>query len=155
MKRLLYPVALALAALALMGAEDCSTETTEPAKDESKAKPEPEKAALPDPQGSFDGKCDYLLGDFTEGPGGYKLVAGGTVENTGNVGILAVVKASWTMLGGEPVTAQRKVKLPRGGTKDVQITSPATQGQIDQHQSAEGKCKADVTIVDTYGKAQD
>lgn len=146
-------LAAALLALILMGQDDCSTEPEQPAKDESQ-KPEKPAAAVPDPKGTFEGNCNYLLGDFTEGTeAGYKLVAGGTVENTGNVGIVATVKARWTMLGAEPVTESRKVRLKRGQSKEVQLRVLATQAQVDAHQAADGKCKTDVTIVDTFGKA--
>lgn len=152
MKRLAYPIA-ALCALALMGQEEsCDTETEQPAKDESQR---PEKAT-PNPSGTFDGTCNYLLGNFTEGTeAGYKLVAGGTIENTGNVGVVATARARWTMLGGEPVTQTRKVRLRRGQSKEIQMRVLATQAQIDAHQAADGKCKTDVTIVDTFGKPVD
>lgn len=145
-------IALVLA-LPLMGQDEgCDTSTEEPAKDAREDQP---KKAGPDPDGTYDGTCDYLLGDFTEGPGGYKLIAGGTVENTGNIGIVAVVRAEWTMLGSSPITKTRRVRLRPGASREVQMNVPATQSQIDQHQSAQAKCKSDVEIVDTFGRVAD
>jgi hypothetical protein len=147
-----------LAALAAIstGAESCSTETAEPAK--KSGSPTTNKAdgnRKPNPDGTFAGTCDYLLGDFSEGTeSGYKLVAGGDAKNTGNIGIVARLDAKWDQLGSEPVTASKTVRLQPGQTKDINVSVLATQGQIDAHQSANGDCDTELTIVSSFGKPQ-
>lgn len=142
-------------ALALMGQEDsCSTDTDQPAKDATQnGAPEKEEAPVtPEPDGEFNMNCDYLLGDFSEGSdSGLKFVAGGTVKNTGNVGIVVRARVRWQQLGTDPILEERTVRLRPGRQKRVNITRLATSNEIDAHQSADGDCKPAVTIVDTFG----
>lgn len=117
------------------------------------AEPTPE----PEPDGSYELNCDYVLGDFGESGNperGFRFVGGGEVENTGNVGIRTRVRIRWQLLGGEPVVEDRTVKVPVGGRRDVQVSVAATQDQIDLHQSADGDCSARASIVGTYGDAE-
>ena len=94
-----------------------------------------------------------MLGDFTEfTPQGYRFIAGGTLRNTGNVGIVARVRAAWEQLGSAPLREEKMVRVARGKTKRVSFTVLASQDHIDLHQSAEGNCRVNVQIVDTFGK---
>jgi len=159
---LLASIAIALA-IPLMGQESCSTETGSESADESAidssndgGSNDPDSPALPDPDGSYELTCDYLLGDFTEGSdAGYKFVAGRTIENTGNVGIVARLRVRWQQLGTEPVLEERTLRVKVGRTKRVDITRLATSGEIDAHQSANGDCSSAVKIVDTFGRVRE
>jgi hypothetical protein len=136
-----------------MGQESCETETEKPAKDVSGDKGNGgNEEEAPNPDGTFTTRCDYQLGDFTESESGYRFVAGGTLKNTGNVGIVAKFKATWQILGTSPVVETRTIRLKPGRSRQVQVTRVATQNEIDGHQSADGECKTTVNIVDSFGK---
>lgn len=119
---------------------------------ESEPEPEPEPRPEPEPDGRYSVNCDYLLGDFSEGPEGYRFVGGGELENTGNIGIVVRARFEWELLGTGPVEATEERRIDIGKTRDVQITIPAMQTQIDAHQSADADCDASVKIIDTFGK---
>lgn len=119
------------------------------------AEPVSEPPPAPEPDGTYSLNCDMLLGDFTENPEtGYRFVAGGKVKNTGNIGTVVEVEAEWEVLGSEPVVETRRVRLPIGQTRNVDITVPATDDQIDAHQSADSRCQIDGTMIDTFGRAR-
>jgi hypothetical protein len=75
----------------------------------------------PDPKGEFDTKCDYLLRDDLDD---HTFVAGGTLINTGNVGIVVKFTARWTLLGGDPVTTSRTVRVRRAKRRTCRYHSP-------------------------------
>ncbi len=107
--------------------------------------------AEPNSEVDADLTCDYLLGDSVDDDE-YRFVAGGTLENTGNVGTVVRVKVEWKLLGDDPVTFSRNLRVKRGFKRDVQIKVPATGDQIDAHQSADDDCKPRAKIVDTFGR---
>ena len=118
----------------------------------SEPAPEPERfRPEPSPEIDADLTCDYLLGDSLNDDE-YRFVAGGTLENTGNVGAVVRVTVEWKLLGEDPVTFSRNLRVKRGYERDVQIKVPATSDQIDAHQSAEDDCKPRAKIVDTFGR---
>lgn len=148
-----------LFAWATMGADSCSTESgdsadvADSATDGGANEEIPSAPAKPEPDGQYNLTCDYLLGDFTEGTdAGFKFVAGGTVKNTGNIGIVARARARWQQLGSAPLLEERTLRVAVGRTKRVAITRLGTQSEIDAHQSANGDCSTSVKIVDTFGK---
>ncbi|HZG49488.1 MAG TPA: hypothetical protein VEY90_08210 [Thermoleophilaceae bacterium] len=117
---------------------------------------ESEGPAAPNPDGRYNFNCDYLLGDFTEGTEqGFKFVAGGTVENTGNIGIVIRVRARWQQLGSDRILEERRVRLKVGRRKRVNISRLASSGEIDAHQFAEGDCSVGAKIVKTFGRVRD
>jgi hypothetical protein len=109
----------------------------------------------PNPDGKSNLKCDYDLGDFGDSGDpsqGYRFLAGGSVKNTGNVGIVVKVVAKWDLLGQDPVRYTERMRLRAGKRKRLKVSLPATSDQIDAHQSADGDCNTNVTIVDTFGR---
>lgn len=153
MRRLTTLVALLALAGATMGQDSCGTETEDAATDTeetTRSSSGEDKSTTPDPEASVESNCDYLL-DFDSGS---KFIAGGTITNTGNIGVVVRFSASWTLLGSTPVRAEKRVRIRPGQEREVQLARPASTSQIDAHQSADGKCKADGTIVDTFGKPQ-
>lgn len=158
MRRWLVRLALIAIAASVMGQQDsCSTKTDEPADiatDESRR--DANGGPVPRPDGRFDITCDYLLGDFTEGTeAGYKFVAGGSVRNTGNIGIVVRVRVRWQQLGTNPILEERTIRLRPGRQKRLNITRLASQNEIDAHQSANADCAAAVKIVDTFGRVRE
>lgn len=144
-------VCAALAAITLAGCGESTKEASFEAEPDSAPPAETVATpAVPKPDGDYQLNCDYLLGT----DGSYTFIAGGKIKNTGNVGTIIEVKVDWEILGSEPVVETRRVKLPAGQTRSVQISVPATSDQIDAHQSAEGRCEADAAMVDTFGKVQ-
>src|SRR5262249_54076873 len=95
-------------------------------------------APVPSPDGRYSSQCDYVLGDFTENtPTGYRLVAGTTIHNTGNVGIKTDVVAHWLRLGTSPVTEKKQVQVPYKASKRVNFTVPIDQNTLDLIQAAQ------------------
>lgn len=161
MRRLLAMLLALALAMATMGQESCDTGESETADTDTTEATEPtgdgeeEEPATPDPEADVESSCDYLL-SFSDdySTSAHKFVAGATITNTGNIGVVVRLKATWTLLGGEPVTAEKTARIKRGGEREIQISKPATDNQIDAHQSANGKCKAKGTIIDTFGRAK-
>ena len=101
------------------------------------------------PDGEYDLDCDYVLGDFDSDD--YRFIAGGELENTGNIGIRVQVTFEWERLGTDPIREIKRVRVPVGATRDVAVTVPVTSDDIDLHQAADGDCNVDAEIIGTYG----
>lgn len=157
-------IALALLGFALvtMGQEGCET-ATEDAPLEERQQDDGgssdggggDDAVRADPKGDYNLNCDYVLGDFNESGDpakGFRFLGGGTVSNEGNIGIRVRVTFRWQQLGVSPVVERKTLRVPVGRVREVNVTVPATQDQIDLHQSADGKCSARATIVGRFGK---
>lgn len=109
----------------------------------------------PAPDASYKSNCEYLLGDFTTGPQGYRFVADAQVTNTGNIGVIVELRASWRQAGGASIKMTRRLKVPVDATREVGVVKRTTQDGIDQIQSVAGdNCKAVIAVVDTYGDAR-
>lgn len=135
-------------AKATVTASSTPTETPEPEPTEP-----PKVHALPDPKGTFNLNCDYVLGDFSESSSqGFRFIAGGRLRNTGNIGIVTRVTVTWEQLGQAPIKAVKTVSIKRGHSKRVSFSLPATSDQIDLHQSSDGNCDTKVKILDEFGK---
>lgn len=125
---------------------------------EETSTPEPEPEPVPDPDGTYELSCDYDLGDFDESgidEAGYKFIAGGTLKNTGNVGIVADVTYKWRLLGQGWLKETKTYKVPYDRKRDVDILIPVGSEEIDAHQSADGDCRTSVKIVDSFGKVHE
>lgn len=94
--------------------------------------------------------CDILLPDNPNGT--YAFIAGGTIRNTGNVGVKVRVRARWQQLGADSIATTRTIRVPRGARREVHIQQPASQQQIDRFQSASSACSAKGTIIDVTGQ---
>ncbi len=116
----------------------------------------PVTAAPPvtDPKGSFNGSCNYNLGN-----NGSTYTATGDIQmhNTGNVGIVVRMKITWPQQGYAPLAMTRTVKLATGQRRDVQFHRPLSYTQISSlqawqtgHNYADG-CTYHAKITDTYG----
>src|SRR5258707_11467261 len=87
----------------------------------------PVSAAPPvtDPKGSFNGSCNYNLGN-----NGSTYTATGDIQmhNTGNVGIVVRMKITWPQQGYAPLAMTRTVKLATGQRRGSQSrrTLPST-----------------------------
>lgn len=140
--------------------DEPTSEEAPEVEEEPEVEPEePEEPAVaPDPDGTIEYSCDYLLGDFTENPdSGYRFIADGTVENTGNIGVRVKATARWLLAGGGAVKDSKEVSIPYGRTKRISFSVGATSDEIDRHQSLGGTqtgegCKVGVTILDTFGE---
>lgn len=122
-----------------------------PDADDEPPLPPEEEEDPPDPDAEYDLECDYLLGDHNESGDpsqGYRFVGGGTLRNTGNVGVRVRVTYKWELLGQSPKTVKKTYKLLHGqGPRDVNVTVPATSDEISGHQSADSDCTAKATII--------
>jgi len=149
-----------------MGAEGCDTATDEktPVANEQQEQDAPseeaaeeEEAAEPNPDGTSELACSYELGDFGESGDpakGFRFTAGGTIENTGNIGTRVRVTYKWKLLGREALKVRKIYKVRPGQERDVNITQTASDDDIDAHQNAKGDCSTSATIVGTFGTVQ-
>lgn len=133
-----------------------ATKTAEPAGTAATTAPtEMQETVAPEPDASYTSNCSYLLGDFTNGPSGFRFVADAQVTNTGNIGVIVELQASWRQAGGTSIKKSRRLIVPIGSTLDVGVVRRVTRDAIDQIQSVSGdNCKAVVEVVDTIGDAR-
>jgi len=120
--------------------------------------PQPSPSFTPPPvahaKGTFTRSCTYVLGNFTsDTPQGFRFIARAGLHNTGNVGIVDRVRASWVQVGSANVTRAKTVRLKVHGRKTVNFTVEVGQDQIDQIQADSGlnDCHVGVTIIRTFG----
>jgi hypothetical protein len=114
---------------------------------------DPPDSALEEPEIDDSLTCDYLLGDSLDDDD-YRFVAGGTVSNDGGKGAVVRVRASWKLLGEKPVKVSRQFRVKALQEREWQVKVPATQDQIDAHQSAEGECDTSAKLIDTVGGSE-
>ena len=119
------------------------------ADEEFEPEPEPEPA-VPDPVASYDKTCDYLIG---EGDEDYDFVAQTDIDNTGNVGLVARVTATWQMTGSDDLAVKKTARVPYNKARVVEFNIPATGEQIDRHQASGDKCSVNVQVIDYFGRA--
>ena len=81
-----------------------------------------------------------------------QAVADARVTNTGNVGIITRVVATWDRAGHPQLEATKEVHVPYGSTRFVHFHMPIDEASMDAIYSA-NRCDLDVRIVDTYGEA--
>jgi hypothetical protein len=111
--------------------------------------------AVAAPDGKFStGECDYDLGNLVGFTFHAKAIASTTITNTGNVGIVADVKAFWNETGHGSLRDQKTVKVPVGRKVRVNFSVPIPSDQLDALQNAafhSNWCGVHVSIADTYG----
>ena len=83
-----------------------------------------------------------------------RVVADARVHNTGNVGIIVRVRATWDRAGEGPIKVVKTTRIPIGGRKAVHLKKHIDQGTIESIQSADGRCKVKATIADTFGEPE-
>jgi hypothetical protein len=114
----------------------------------------PDPAVAPDPQAKYDFNCDNVLPDDIDSDD-YQLIAGGTVENVGNVGVVVRVRVTWQVLGQPPIVEKRDVRVPYRRTRNVQISVLITGDQWDAHASADFDCATRASNVDFFGQVHE
>ena len=120
--------------------------------------PPPAAAPAPNPQGTYSGSCNYLLGSS---PATGTAVAVGEIDltNTGNIGEVTKARITWPQEGFAPLRETRTVHVAAGTTKRVSFSMPLSSNQISAlqawqtgHNYADG-CTYRATITGTYGTA--
>lgn len=117
--------------------------------------PTPEATVAADPDGESDLQCAYSLGELDIDNPNYTFIGGGAIRNTGNIGTEVRVRITWDQLGADPIRFTKTYRLKPAASRNVKATVPATQSQIDLHQSADGDCKATAKITGTFGSARE
>ena len=118
--------------------------------------PPPPLVIEPDADGTFTDSCDYLLGDFEDySPTGYRFVADANLKNTGNIGTVVRVTATWFQAGGKSIVETKDVRVESGRSKRVGFTRLVGGDEIDLIQAFDfdEQCKVGAKIVDTFGEA--
>ena len=131
--------------------------SSSPAKAAGTASPPPSPAAVPSPDGTFQGSCDYTLGD-SPATGTAAAVGDIDAKNTGNIGIVVKLTITWPQEGYAPLTMSKTVRIPSGGEQDPQFHRPLSYDQITRLQSyqaghgyADG-CTYHGEITGTFGQ---
>lgn len=156
-------VPAALAAICMLALAACGSthkvvsapiKTAKVAATKAASKPTPTVPAFdPTPKGTARTSCDYLLGD-SDGNSGYKFTVDAVLKNTGDVGIVAELKATWRLSGGGKVTKTEDERVKAGKTKNVSFSVPSTVDQILSYQQIDeslgNACSVKVSIVDSF-----
>lgn len=136
-----------------------ATSSSQPAQAAATSAPPAPTTVTPSPNGTYQGACDYTLGD---NPVGGTAVATGdvSVTNTGNIGTLVRVKITWPQQGYPSLAMTKKIRLNAGANQDVQLHMPLTYDQISNlqnwqtgHNYQDG-CTYKATIMHTFGQPQ-
>ena len=114
-----------------------------------------EPPVLPEPSADYSQTCDYLLPDDINSSN-YRFIGTSVVRNTGNIGAVVRVVFQWGQAGGQPVRVVRKVRVPYGGERTVNVDVPATGENIERLQSLpfDQQCKVQAAVVGTFGEAR-
>ena len=133
--------------------------SSQPAQAAATSAPPTPAPVTASPNGTYQGACDYTLGD---NPVGGTAVATGDVQvtNTGNIGTIVRVKITWPQQGYPSLAMTRKIRLTAGASQDVQFHMPLTNDQISNlqnwqtgHNYQDG-CTYKATIMRTFGQPQ-
>lgn len=91
-------------------------------------------AATPSPDGTYQGACDYDLGD---NPAGGTGAATGDIDttNTGNIGIKIRLTITWPQEGYASLSQSKTVRLAPGHESDVMFHLPLSYDQLDRLQN--------------------
>jgi hypothetical protein len=133
-----------------------ATASPEPTPESSSPESTPIQAPTPNPDASFSSSCDYVLGNFTSHTKkGYRFIGQAEIHNTGNISVVADVKARWVQVGSRPISKAKRVTIDWKRSATVNFTVPVGQDEISLHQAYNGDtpCKITVNLVDTVGDA--
>jgi hypothetical protein len=131
------------------------TTSAQPAAQPATAAPTPTEVA-PNPSGTYQGSCDYTLGD---GFNTYHLIGEIDLHNDGNIGTKDHVVISWPQEGAQPVTATKNVRSDAGARSIVRFKVSASSSVIDSLQSWQERhgfkdgCTYKVSMTGTFGSA--
>ncbi len=147
-------IALLLISLTVTAAA-CDTTTTETGVDAGAASDSSDEGAKPEPKLKHRLTCSYDLGEV--GASGFeniRIIAGGELENTGNIGVVARVTFTWDMVGQADYKVRKTYRVKRGQTREVDYAEGVGQDFITAHQAGSQDCTARAKIVDTFGSAK-
>lgn len=121
--------------------------------------PAPSPTPTPSPNGTYNGACNYTLGND---PVNGTAVATGDIQltNTGNIGTVTRVTITWPQQGYAPLSETKTVRIPVGGSDDVQFNRPLTETQLSNLQNwqtghgYQDGCTYAASITDTYGSVK-
>lgn len=159
-------IAAGVALVAFTAAGCASTHPSHPAvsRPSSTAPASPPPAAavpaavVPSPDGTFQGSCDYSLGD-SPATGTAQAIGDVDAVNTGNIGIVVKLTITWPQEGFAPLKLSKTVRVPQGGDVDMQFHRPLSGDQVDRlqsYQSGHGYddgCTYRGEMTDTFGTA--
>lgn len=115
-------------------------------------------AAAPNPSGTYNGSCDYTLGDDPVG-GTARAIGEVDLHNNGNIGTKVHVRITWPQEGYAPITATRNLRTTPGERTAVRFHEPLPQTEIERLQSWQSNhgykdgCTYKVVILGTFGAA--
>lgn len=116
-------------------------------------------AAVAHPSGTFQGNCDYTLGDNPAGSPSTAVATGDIlVVNTGNIGTKDKLTITWPQEGFSPLSSTKTVKVAAGQQLDVQFNHPMTSDEVDNLQNYQTNhtdtgCTYQGAMISTFGKA--
>jgi hypothetical protein len=121
--------------------------------------PPPAPAASPD--GTYQGACDYTLGDDPAGSPGTAVATGDIqVTNTGNIGTVDRLRITWPQQGYSPLVMHKTIRLAAGASEDVQFHRHLTSTELDNlqnwqtgHNYNDG-CTYNTAMISEFGSVQ-
>jgi hypothetical protein len=112
-----------------------------------------------DAKADYTSNCDLLLNsNFDSSTTGW-LVADAEITNTGNVGAVIRVTATFKQAGSRPIRIVKKARVPIGAQKNVHFKRPVSQNETGAYQAAPGyfngnACSVKAKITTTFGPPQ-
>lgn len=106
----------------------------------------------PNPEAKLSSTCDYVLGDANDD----RLVADGSLRNTGNIGVKVRVTGYWRQAGQGPIKKAKTYRLAAGQTASVELGVNVGYNEISLLQAVarDRQCYVKLSIVGTFGDPQ-
>jgi hypothetical protein len=150
-------LAFALAACGMPATHQANVSHTTPAVT---APPVSAPPAAPNPEGKYQGSCDYTLSSNIYGKD--HLIGEIDIHNTGNIGTIDHVRITWPQEGYAPIVATRTVRTKPGEHLAVRFHIPVSSSgnvitQLQSWQESHGMrngCTYKVTETGTFGIVQ-
>ena len=140
----------ALVAVALAGCEP-TTGTETGVSDDTPSASDNSSDEQAKPEVKHQLTCSYDLGEVSNsGFENMRIIAGGTLENTGDVNAVVRVSYTWDMVGRKNHKIVKRYRVRAGRSREVDYSEGIDQGFISAHQAGSQDCTPRVKIVDTF-----
>lgn len=145
-------------------ASACSQDTnvgTPPASSGSLpiSQPPASSTPAPNPDAKYTHSCDLLLNSNYQSSVTGWLVGDASIHNTGNIGVVVRISATWQRAGEGPLRASKKLRLPYASRRAAHFKLPVDQNTVSSVQSSTGYqnatqwCGVKATLLSTFGAA--
>jgi hypothetical protein len=143
-------LALILALSAACSGDDTPDDTPDPGAGPDAGGEDVDAVAVT-PEAELEGSCEPLPQD---GEDGQVLAADLVVRNTGNIGVVVRVVASWRQPGGHLLTASRRLRVEVGESIPVQLridVGARTARAVERMVERDRPCFTRVRVAGAFG----